>query len=93
MDWFNNRRLLAPISNIPPAEAEERYYAMLDDTHMTSQLKPNGLQPSRSGLACSLSTRITLPENSHFKPEENRAEVELAFPIIAPYPESSRQGI
>lgn len=30
VEWFNNRRLLAPIGNIPPAEAEERYYAMLD---------------------------------------------------------------
>lgn len=26
VDWFNNRRLLEPIGNIPPAEAEERYY-------------------------------------------------------------------
>lgn len=25
VDWFNNRRLLEPIGNIPPAEAEERY--------------------------------------------------------------------
>jgi len=33
---FNNRRLLAPIGNIPPAEAEERYYAMLDDTPMAA---------------------------------------------------------
>ncbi len=24
--WFNNRRLLEPIGNIPPAEAEARYY-------------------------------------------------------------------
>ena len=31
VDWFNKRRLLEPIGNIPPAEAEERYYAMLDD--------------------------------------------------------------
>ena len=23
VDWFNNRRLLEPIGNIPPAEAEE----------------------------------------------------------------------
>jgi putative transposase len=30
VDWFNNRRLLEPIGNIPPAEAEDRYYAMLD---------------------------------------------------------------
>jgi putative transposase len=29
VDWFNNRRLLQPIGNIPPAEAEQRYYAML----------------------------------------------------------------
>jgi len=27
VDWFNNRRLLASIGNIPPAEAEENYYA------------------------------------------------------------------
>ena len=25
VDWFNNRRLLEPIGNIPPAEAEARY--------------------------------------------------------------------
>src|SRR5690606_24007687 len=31
VDWFNNRRLLEPIGNIPPAEAEERYYAMLEE--------------------------------------------------------------
>ncbi len=30
-DWFNNRRLPEPIGNIPPAEAEERYYAMLSE--------------------------------------------------------------
>lgn len=29
--WFNNGRLLEPIGNIPPAEAEQRYYAMLAD--------------------------------------------------------------
>jgi putative transposase len=27
VDWFNNRRLLEPIGNISPAEAEARYYA------------------------------------------------------------------
>jgi transposase InsO family protein len=27
VDWFNNRRLLEPIGNLPPAEAEARYYA------------------------------------------------------------------
>jgi hypothetical protein len=31
VDWFNNRRLLEPIGFISPAEAEERYFAMLND--------------------------------------------------------------
>ena len=26
VDWFNHRRLLEPIRNVPPAEAEARYY-------------------------------------------------------------------
>ena len=34
VDWFNNRRLLEPIGNIPPAEAEERHYAMLEQSAM-----------------------------------------------------------
>lgn len=29
VDWFNHRRLLEPIRNIPPAEAEARYYAQI----------------------------------------------------------------
>jgi transposase InsO family protein len=29
--WFTHHRLLEPIGNIPPAEAEERYYAMLEE--------------------------------------------------------------
>jgi transposase InsO family protein len=29
VDWFNNRRLLEPIGNIPPAEAEARYYTQV----------------------------------------------------------------
>jgi transposase InsO family protein len=36
VDWFNNRRLLEPIGNIPPAEAEERYYAMLDERKLAA---------------------------------------------------------
>lgn len=31
VDWFNNRRLLEPIGNIPPAEAEARYYAQVNE--------------------------------------------------------------
>ncbi|MCR4282592.1 MAG: IS3 family transposase [Bauldia sp.] len=36
VDWFNNRRLLEPIGNIPPAEAEERYYAMPEEPAMAA---------------------------------------------------------
>jgi len=36
VDWFNNRRILEPIGNIPPAEAEERYYAMADQPAMAA---------------------------------------------------------
>ena len=36
VDWFNNRRLLEPIGNIPPAEAEEAYFAMIDKTALAA---------------------------------------------------------
>ena len=32
VDWFNHRRLLEPIGNIPPAEAEAAYFASLEET-------------------------------------------------------------
>ena len=36
VDWFNNRRLLEPIGNIPPAEAEDQYYAAADNIDMAA---------------------------------------------------------
>ncbi len=30
VDWFNNRRLLEPIGNIPPAEAKALYNAGME---------------------------------------------------------------
>jgi putative transposase len=36
VDWFNKRRLLEPIGNIPPAEAEAAYYAQLEMTHIAA---------------------------------------------------------
>jgi len=36
VDWFNNRRILEPIGAVPPAEAEERYYAMLEQPDMAA---------------------------------------------------------
>lgn len=34
VDWFNNRQLLEPIGNIPPAEAEANFYAALEISDM-----------------------------------------------------------
>jgi transposase InsO family protein len=36
VDWFNNRRLLEPIGNIPPAEAEAAYYAQIEEFAMVA---------------------------------------------------------
>lgn len=35
-DWFNNRRLLEPVDNIPPAEAEANFYAALGTQTMAA---------------------------------------------------------
>lgn len=36
VDWFNHRRLLEPIGNIPPAEAEAQYYAAISPLDMAA---------------------------------------------------------
>ena len=36
VDWFNTRRLLEPIGNIPPAEAEARFYAALEQSALAA---------------------------------------------------------
>ena len=30
VDWYNHRRLLAPIGDMPPVDAEARYYEQLE---------------------------------------------------------------
>jgi transposase InsO family protein len=36
VDWFNTRRLLEPIGNIPPAEAKARYHLTLEATPLAA---------------------------------------------------------
>ena len=36
VNWFNHRRLFGPIGNIPPAEAEARYYAQNQEQAMVA---------------------------------------------------------
>jgi hypothetical protein len=40
---------MAPIGYIPPAEAEERDYAALDQPAMAAKLKQNSLRQNRGG--------------------------------------------
>jgi len=49
VDWFNHRRLLEPIGNIPPAEAEDQYYAAADNIDMAALLTTQGLRQTRGG--------------------------------------------
>lgn len=49
VDWFNNRRLLEPIGNIPPAEAEQRYYAMLEQSAMAGRHNLNQMASGKPG--------------------------------------------
>lgn len=49
VDWFNNRRLLEPIGNIPPAEAETNFYAALETEPMAAQLNEISLRQTRRG--------------------------------------------
>jgi putative transposase len=39
VDWFNNRRLLEPIGNIPPVEFEEAYYRTQEAPAMVAGLR------------------------------------------------------
>jgi len=36
VDWFNNRRLLSSVGNVPPAEAEAKYYASLEELRIAA---------------------------------------------------------
>jgi hypothetical protein len=52
VDWFNHRRLVERIGNIPPAEAEAEagYYAQIEEPAMAALLKQNGLRQTRGDL-------------------------------------------
>jgi putative transposase len=49
VDWFNNRRLLEPIGNIPPAEAEANFYAALETEEHGRVTNQISLRQTRRG--------------------------------------------
>ena len=36
VDWFNHRRILEPIGDIPPAEKKQMYYQQLEESAMVA---------------------------------------------------------
>lgn len=61
VDGFTNRRLLEPIGNIPPAEAETNFYAALKTEAVAACLRSISLRKTRRG---SLGRATTLPEGA-----------------------------
>ena len=75
VDWFNNRRLLKPIGNIPPAEAEARYYAQTEEHALAASFTTNGLRQTRGGSQSTYLTvqisRTTSVNSKRLKPSSN----------------------
>lgn len=46
-DWFSHRRLLEPIGNVPPAEAEEVLFSVTRYVRQGAKLKLNSLRDYR----------------------------------------------
>ena len=64
VDWFNQRRLLEPIGNVPPAEKEFGYYQNLESSHggLTQTTETPGFPgrfTSRRTLDVTLSAGLT----------------------------------
>jgi Integrase core domain len=58
VDWFNNRRLLSSIGDIPPAEAEAAYYAATKEpAKLAAGLKRNSLREGRDSSRSSAINR------------------------------------
>ena len=49
VDWFNNRRLLEPIGNVPPAEFESMYYHQQDESAADRGLTQTRTSPENPG--------------------------------------------
>jgi hypothetical protein len=47
--WYNDKRLLEPIEDIPPAEFEQMYYQSQRSGLVEARLNKNGLRKTRSG--------------------------------------------
>jgi hypothetical protein len=58
IDWYNNRRLMIGLGDVPPAEYEQAPYNAQNDQANVAWLTQNSLQQSRGGSLC-LATKPT----------------------------------
>ena len=56
VDWFNHRRLLEPIGNVPAAEAEDRYFQQARAMPIAARFDQNSLRQTRSGSVTHLTS-------------------------------------
>ena len=49
VDWFNNLRLLEPLSHVPPAEIEEMDYEEQEGPDIQARLNRTGLRDTQGG--------------------------------------------
>ena len=60
VDWFNHRRLLELIGNVPPAEAEQRYLAALEQPKIAAWFDQSASgKPRAVHLAVTMNIRFS----------------------------------
>lgn len=52
LDWFNHRRLLQPIGNIPPAKAEAAVYATPENKPIAPEAANQPAADQPPGISC-----------------------------------------
>ena len=67
VDWFNHRRLLEPIGNVPPVEYEQQYYVAQEAPVMVAGVNERALSRTRGG-----SDRPSVPTLSGTYPTSRR---------------------
>ena len=72
VDWFNNQRLLGPIGNIPPAEAEANHYAAEHRTSIHGCMTRPVSRVSAGKAGAVHRRRIAFPGRYRSKPDRPR---------------------
>src|SRR5690606_21165062 len=84
LDWWNNRRILEPIGNIPPAEKETNYYHQ-NTAATTAGLTYTGLSNTRTHSVTALAPPGTTTDVPTSRPSRRSAHRES--PDGATHPE------